>query len=56
MLGEATGQKRIISDDGCVKTGLAQTMGSWGIRSCAEGGCEINSRCYGSGLTVFQPM
>ena len=50
------GQKRTLCGDGCVKASLAGTIGPWGMRSCAEGGCEINSRCYGSGLTIFQPM
>lgn len=50
------GQNRTLFGDECFKTGLAQAAGPWGVRSCAEGECEIRRSCCGSGLPIFQPM
>lgn len=53
---EAVGQKRTLCGDECIKATLGGTIGPWGMRSCAEEGCEIISRCYGRALTISQSM
>lgn len=50
------GQKRTLCGDGCVQASLVATIGPWGMRSCAEGCCEIIGRHYGRGLTISQSM
>lgn len=46
------GQERTLCGDGRVQASLAGTTGPQGMRSCAEGCCEIISGHYGRGLTI----
>lgn len=48
------GQTRTPCGDGCLRASLAGTIGPWGIRSWAEGGCEIIRKRYRRGLTISQ--